>query len=109
MIDLDNLTDKKYYSIGEVAKMFNVSASTIRYWENQFSHLSPRKNSKGERRYNKSDIHKIQEIFELTKEKGFTLNGAKSFLVERPDKKHKEIQQKLENLKSLLINLRNQL
>ena len=95
MINIDNLTEKKYYSIGEVAKMFKVSASTIRYWENQFPHLTPRKNAKGERRYNRSDILKIQEIFELTKEKGFTLNGAKSFLVERPDKKKKKINPKI--------------
>lgn len=76
MIDLDKL-DKLYYSIGEVAEMLDVSKSLIRYWENEFDFLNPRKNRKGDRLFTKENIQQILVIHELVKERGFTLDGAK--------------------------------
>ncbi len=68
---------KLYYTIGEVADMFDVSKSLIRYWESEFSILKPHKNSKGDRRFTKQNIEQLEMIYHLVKEKGFTLEGAK--------------------------------
>ncbi len=78
-IDTQNL-DKLYYSIGEVSEMFDVSRSLLRYWENEFSFLTPRKNRKGDRLFTKENIQQIQIIYNLVKERGFTLDGAKQEL-----------------------------
>lgn len=78
-IDTQNL-DKLYYTIGEVADMFEVSRSLLRYWENEFSFLTPRKNRKGDRLFTKENIQQIQIIYNLVKERGFTLDGAKQEL-----------------------------
>lgn len=76
MINLNKL-DKLYYSIGEVSEMMGVSKSLIRYWENEFDFLSPRKNKKGDRRFTKENIQQLLVIHELVKERGFTLEGAR--------------------------------
>lgn len=68
---------KLYYSIGEVAEMFNVSNSLIRYWETEFRQLKPTKNRKGDRQYTVKDIKVLERIYTLVKERGFTLEGAK--------------------------------
>ncbi|MEO5906511.1 MAG: MerR family transcriptional regulator [Saprospiraceae bacterium] len=78
-IETQNL-DKLYYTIGEVADMFEVSRSLLRYWENEFSFLTPRKNRKGDRLFTKENIQQIQIIFNLVKVRGFTLEGAKQEL-----------------------------
>ena len=78
-IDTQNL-DKLYYTIGEVAEMFDVSRSLLRYLENEFSFLTPRKNRKGDRLFTKENIQQIQIIYNLVKERGFTLEGAKQEL-----------------------------
>jgi DNA-binding transcriptional MerR regulator len=72
--------EKLYYTIGEVAEMFQVSRSLLRYWEQEFSYLTPRKNRKGDRLFTKENIHQIQIIYNLVKERGFTLEGAKQEL-----------------------------
>lgn len=72
--------DKLYYTIGEVAAMFDVSRSLLRYWENEFSFLTPRKNRKGDRLFTKENIQQIQIIYNLVKVRGFTLEGAKQEL-----------------------------
>ena len=68
---------KRYYSISEVAEMFGVSNSLIRFWETEFSVIKPNKNSRGDRRFTRKDIDNIKIIYHLVKEKGFTLEGAK--------------------------------
>lgn len=76
MVDVDKL-EKLYYSIGEVAEMMDVSKSLIRYWENEFDFLSPKKNKKGDRRFTKENIQQLLVIYDLVKERGFTLDGAR--------------------------------
>jgi len=71
---------KLYYSIGEVAEMFKVSASLLRFWENEFDILQPKKNRKGNRLFTPEDIKNIKIIYHLVKERGFTLEGAKKKL-----------------------------
>ena len=72
-----NLPDKLYYSIGEVAKAFNGNASLIRYWEQEFPIIKPKKNKKGNRYFTPEDIKNLKIIYHLVKEKGYTLDGAR--------------------------------
>jgi DNA-binding transcriptional MerR regulator len=72
--------EKLYYSIGEVAEIFNVAPSLIRFWESEFDIIKPKKNRKGNRQFTKEDIDNVRTIFHLVKEKGFTLQGAKEML-----------------------------
>ena len=72
-----NLPDKLYYSIVEVAKAFDVNTSLIRYWEQEFPIIKPKKNKKGNRYFTPEDIKNLQIIYHLVKEKGYTLDGAK--------------------------------
>lgn len=72
--------EKIYYSIGEVADMFNVAPSLIRFWESEFELIQPKKNRKGNRQFTKEDIENVRTIYHLVKEKGFTLQGAKEML-----------------------------
>jgi DNA-binding transcriptional MerR regulator len=75
-------TVKLYYTIGEVSKMFNVNASLIRFWEKEFDVLDPKKNKKGNRLFTAEDVENLRIIYHLVKERGFTLQGAKSKLKE---------------------------
>lgn len=72
-----NLPEKLYYSIGEVAKAFDVNTSLIRYWEQEFPILRPKKNKKGNRYFTPEDIKNLKIIYHLVKEKGYTLDGAR--------------------------------
>jgi DNA-binding transcriptional MerR regulator len=72
--------EKLYYSIGEVAELFNVAPSLIRFWESEFEIIKPKKNRKGNRQFTREDIDNVRTIFHLVKEKGFTLQGAKEML-----------------------------
>lgn len=69
--------EKKYYTIGEVASMFKVATSLIRFWESEFDIINPRKNKRGNRQFTKEDIDNVRIIYHLVKEKGYTLQGAK--------------------------------
>jgi DNA-binding transcriptional MerR regulator len=72
--------EKLYFTIGEVAQMFNVNTSHIRFWSKEFEVIRPATNKKGNRLYTQSDIENFKKIYHLVKEKGFTLKGAKSEL-----------------------------
>jgi DNA-binding transcriptional MerR regulator len=71
---------KLYYTIGEVATMFNVNTSLIRFWEKEFTIIQPKKNKKGNRLFTPKDIINFNNIYNLVKEQGFTLEGAKNAL-----------------------------
>ena len=72
--------EKLYFSIGEVADMFSVAPSLIRFWESEFDIIKPKKNRKGNRQFTREDIDNVRTIYHLVKEKGFTLQGAKEML-----------------------------
>jgi DNA-binding transcriptional MerR regulator len=74
--------EKLYYSIGEVAQLFNVNTSHIRFWSKEFDVIRPATNKKGNRLYTQSDIENFRKIYHLVKEKGFTLKGAKTEMKE---------------------------
>lgn len=103
--------DKRYYSIGEVAKAFDVNASLIRFWDKEFDILKPKKNAKGNRMFSPEDIKNLQLIYHLVKERGFTLEGAKTHLREKQKKTLDkfEIISKLEAIKAQLLNIKNEL
>ncbi|MBQ4915814.1 MerR family transcriptional regulator [Maribacter sp. MMG018] len=105
------LPEKRYYGIGEVARAFGVNTSLIRFWEKEFDVLQPKKNAKGNRKFTPQDIKNLQLIFHLVKERGFTLEGAKTHLKEEKQKtlSNFEIIQKLERVKTELIKIKNQL
>ena len=102
--------EKLYYSISDVARMFGVNTSLIRYWEKEFDCIRPVKNKKGNRQFTQSDIDNIRKIYHLTKECGFTLAGAKEQLktAEIEDEKLKAIDT-LAEIKAFLIDLRQAL
>ena len=103
--------DKRYYSIGELAKAFDVNASLIRFWDKEFDILKPKKNAKGNRMFTPEDVKNLQLIYHLVKERGFTLDGAKTHLKEGQKKTLDkfEIISKLETVKAQLLNIKNQL
>ncbi len=105
------LPEKRYYGIGEVANAFGVNTSLIRFWEKEFDVLNPKKNAKGNRKFTPEDIKNLQFIYHLVKERGFTLEGAKTHLKE--EKKQSlnnfEIINKLEEIKSQLTKIKNEL
>ena len=105
------LPEKRYYKIGEVAKAFNVNASLIRFWEKEFDILKPKKNAKGDRKFTQEDIKNLKIIYYLVKDKGFTLDGAKTHLKEEKKKtlKNFEIISKLEHIKNELLKFKKQL
>jgi DNA-binding transcriptional MerR regulator len=102
---------KLYYSISEVADMFDVSNSLIRYWESEFTQLKPQKNRRGDRKFTSKDIQTLEVIYTLLKEKGYTIEGANKILrTEISKAKQKEgLIKMLENVKSGLVKLKDQI
>ena len=99
---------KMFYPIGEVAKMFDVNTSLIRYWENEFDIIKPKKNKKGNRLFTKNDVDNLRIIYHLVKERGFTLDGAKKKLKENKQDviNEQEIIDHLLEVKSFLLELK---
>lgn len=102
---------KLYYSIGEVAKMFGVSTSLIRYWEGEFANIKPRKNKKGNRLFMDSDIEAVHLVYHLVKEKGYKLEGAKEVLKQKGDvaERNFKVISSLKSLKKLLGDIKESL
>lgn len=105
------LPEKRYYGIGEVAKAFGVNTSLIRFWEKEFDVLQPKKNAKGNRKFTQEDIKNLQLIYHLVKERGFTLDGAKTHLKEEKQQtlNNFEIIEKLQKIKAELRKIKEQL
>ena len=105
------LPEKLYYSIGEVADAFGVNASLIRFGEKEFDVIKPKKNAKGNRKFTPEDIKNLELIYHLVKERGFTLEGAKTHLKEHKQETLNKFDliRKLENIKAQLQQLKDQL
>jgi DNA-binding transcriptional MerR regulator len=106
-----DLPEKRYYGIGEVAKAFGVNTSLIRFWEKEFEALKPKKNAKGNRKFTPEDIKNLKLIYYLVKERGLTLDGAKTRLKEEKKKtlNNFDLISKLEDIKNNLIKIKDQL
>jgi DNA-binding transcriptional MerR regulator len=101
-----------YYKIGEVADMFKVNVSLIRFYENEFDIIKPHRNRKGNRMFTQNDVDNFHRIFHLIKEKGYTLEGAKIQLRENrvaTERPSQEILNSLLRMKRFLIELKEQL
>lgn len=105
-IDPSTLT-KRYYTIGEIAKMFDVNTSLLRYWETVFDELSPEKTRGGKRRYLKEEVSLINDIHSLVKINGYTLEGARVGL--KKLKSLNQIRNKLVDLKEEMMALKSEL
>lgn len=106
----DILFQKQYYSIGDVAAMFKEKTSLIRYWENEFGILKPKKNKKGDRLFRPEDVKNLKMIYHLLRERKYTIEGAKEFLKNNKaaGEKH-ELIESLEKVKSFLLELKSNL
>ncbi len=103
----EELFKKLYYSIGDVAIMFKENASLIRYWENEFDILKPKKNKKGDRFFRPEDVKNLKIIHHLLRERKYTIEGAKEFLKSNKSAAQKfEMIQSLQKLKSFLLELK---
>ncbi len=115
-LDIKSLT-KLYYSIGEVAKLFDVNTSLIRFWEKEFTVIQPKKNAKGNRLFTVKDIEHFNKIYQLVKLEGYTLDGAKKALKSKGNAEkidveltasegsnHQELIERLEKIKSQLLD-----
>jgi len=103
--------EKLYYTIGEVAKMFNVNTSLIRFWEKEFDIITPQKNKKGNRLFTKEDVDNFYIIFHLVKERGYTLQGAKEKLKENKEETIQNIEmvKSLNKIKNFLLEIKEEL
>lgn len=102
---------KLYYSIGEVAEMFDVNASLIRFWEKEFDIIKPKKNQKGNRSFTAADIESVRLVHYLVKERGYTLQGAKQKLKDGTNEavKEAEVSARLHKVRSFLLELKENL
>lgn len=109
-LKLPELT-KRYYSIGEVADIFDVNTSLLRYWEKEFPKLQPKKNSKGNRAYTPKDVERIHLVFHLVKERGFTIEGARKKLRENSEDvaQEAEVVNRLMAIREKLMRLKREL
>ena len=107
----DREINKLYYTMGEVTEMFSVNASQIRFYEREFDILQPKKNKKGNRLFTQNDIANLKIIFNLVKDKGYTLQGARDFLRSNKNeaKENQRVIDSLEKLKSFLLDVRDNL
>lgn len=110
--ELEKMTlDKQYYSISEVAAMFRVNTSLVRYWENEFDILQPKKNRKGDRLFRQEDIQNLKLIYHLLRERKYTIEGAKQKLREdkRVASRNFEMIKSLQKVRQFLTELKDQL
>jgi DNA-binding transcriptional MerR regulator len=100
--------EKLYYGIGEVTTMLNITPSMLRFWEKEFPELKPHKNKKGNRLYTASDIETIKLIYFLTKEKGYTLAGAREIISNQRQRTEKNmaIMDSLKKLRQFLVEVK---
>jgi DNA-binding transcriptional MerR regulator len=105
------LADKLYYTIGEVSRMFRVNPSLIRFWEKEFTIIHPQKNKKGNRVFTVKDIDNFRLIYNLVKEKGYTIQGARDHLASHKSEAEKnvEIIKSLQEIRSFLIEIGKEL
>lgn len=102
---------KLYYSIGEVAEMFDVNESLLRFWEKEFPQLSPKKGGRGVRQYRKEDIETVKLIYHLVKERGMTLPGARQRMKDNKEAalRNFEIVERLKSIREELLGMKSAL
>ena len=106
--DDEILYQKQYYSISQVAEWFNMKPSLLRFWENEFDILKPRKNKKGDRLFRPEDIKNLRIIYYLLRQQKYSVEGARQFLKENKKKAEVQMQlvETLTKFRSFLLELR---
>lgn len=106
--DDEILQQKLYYPISQVAKWFNVNTSLLRFWENEFDILKPRKNRKGDRMFRPEDVKNLQIIYYLLRQRKFSIEGAKKYIKQNKNKAEVNIQliQSLTKFRSFLLEMK---
>ncbi|HVG11543.1 MAG TPA: MerR family transcriptional regulator [Flavisolibacter sp.] len=100
------LFQKQYYSISEVAEMFNVNTSLLRHWEGEFG-MNLRKNGKGDRFFRPAEVKLLQQIHDLLRRRKFTIEGAKDYLKKEGQSQNKyELIQSLQQVRGFLLELK---
>ena len=105
-------TKKLYYSMGEVAEMFDVTPALIRHWEAQFDCIKPHRNKKGNRLFTPDDVERLKQIYHLVKERGMTLKGANKVLKRaKSDEVAQEMEllERLQKIRATLVEVREEL
>lgn len=102
---------KMYYSIGELAKMFNVNTSLIRYWDKEFDIIKPHKNKKGNRLFTQKDVDNFHLIYHLVKERGMTLAGAKKKIKDNKESTEQNflVVKKLKEIREYLLSIKSEI
>ena len=104
------MAEKLFYSMGEVAEMFDVNPSLLRYWEEQFPALKPKRNRKGNRHYTPDDVELLKQIYHLVKERGMRLEGARKALREQRkaggEFRPAELMERLQAIRAMLEQVR---
>lgn len=103
--------EKVFYSISEVAEMFKVNTSNIRFWENEFDILKPHKNAKGNRMFTKQDIENLKLIYYLLKTRGMTIKGAQMKMKDNKEDtlQNFEVVNKLQEIRQMLVEIKDEL
>jgi DNA-binding transcriptional MerR regulator len=103
--------EKVFYSIGEVAEMFGVNTSNIRFWEKEFDILKPHKNAKGNRMFTPEDLENLKIIYHLLKERGMTIRGAQMKLKGNKDDviQNYEVVKRLQEIRQMLVDIKEEL
>jgi DNA-binding transcriptional MerR regulator len=103
--------EKVHYTIGEVAKMFGVNASLIRFWEREFDIIKPHKSENGRRYFTQQDVDNFHVIYRLVKDEGLTLEGARKRLKHNVSEEYSqlEIVKSLQNIKNMLVEVSSML
>lgn len=103
--------EKLYFTIGEVAEIFKVNTSLIRFWEKEFDIIKPTKNKKGNRLFTQKDLDNFRIIYRLVKEEGYTLDGARRRLKRNRSEEeiNLEIAKSLVNIKDMLLEVKDSL
>jgi len=111
MLRKNNKIEKVYYSIGEVAELFEVNTSLIRFWEKEFEILRPLKNKKGNRLFTRKDLDNLRIIYHLVKERGFTLQGARDKIKENKEDVLKKVEtiDSLNRIRGFLLEIKEQM
>lgn len=101
--------EKRYYSIGEVAEIMEVNTSLVRFWEKEFEILKPKRNKKGNRLFTQKDLANLKLIYHLVKERGFTLEGAKTKLRENKDDTARiaDVVERLKTIRQALMDIKH--
>jgi DNA-binding transcriptional MerR regulator len=110
MIDTQTF-DKHFYSISEVADMFGVNPSLIRFWEKEFDYIKPQKNKKGNRMFTPENVEQVRLVYHLVKERGMTLKGAQQKIKDNKEDvvQDVEVVRRLMSIREMLIEIKNEL